>query len=374
MASLDKPKPQTVRVDLGERSYDIVIGLDLISRAGELIAPLLHRKKVAIVTDKNVAGHHLDALHTSLDENTIAHDTIIVSPGEGSKSFATLESVCDQLLRAKIERADVVLALGGGIVGDLTGFAASVLRRGISFIQIPTTLLAQVDSSVGGKTGINTKQGKNLIGAFHQPRQVIADITALDTLPARDFLSGFAEVIKYGLIDDPDFFTWLDAHGSTIMAGDYDARIKAVTKSCKAKARIVAMDEKESGVRALLNLGHTFGHALEAETGFSDRLLHGEGVAIGMMLAHRFSTKLGLCSAEDTAQVEKTFSTLGLPTSLAHIRNSRPSSDVLVDHMFQDKKVADGKLTLILTKGIGKAFIAKDVDPAAIRDFLNTQV
>jgi 3-dehydroquinate synthase len=364
----------TVDVALGDRTYSILIGTGLLETAGKHIKPLLARNQTVIVTDHNVAEAVLPKLQKSLDEAEIAHRTITLPAGETSKSFDTLARLTDFLLDARVERNDMIIALGGGVIGDLTGFAASVLRRGIDFIQIPTSLLAQVDSSVGGKTGINTRFGKNLVGAFHQPRLVLADVGVLSTLPPRELRAGYAEVVKYGLIDQPDFFEWLEANGAALLAGDTQLMVEAVAVSCKAKAAIVAEDERERGRRALLNLGHTFGHALEAETGYSDRLVHGEAVSIGMCLAHEFSQVQGLASGQDTQRLKAHLKALGLPSSISDIPGAPVAASALVDHMYQDKKAIAGALTFILTKGIGQAFVATDVDPATLLDFLATRV
>ena len=361
---------RTVRVELGERGYDIHVGPGLIAQAGKYLEPLLRRARVAIVTDETVARHHLPALAASLDEHGIAHDEIVLPAGESTKSFAQLEKLTEWLLETGVERGDLVIALGGGVIGDLTGFAASIVRRGVDFAQIPTTLLSQVDSSVGGKTGINTRQGKNLAGAFHQPRLVLADTDALKTLPMRDFLAGYAEVVKYGLIDDRDFFDWLETNLDAIKAGDDAARSYAIVKSCEAKAAIVAADERESNVRALLNLGHTFGHALEAATGFSSKLVHGEGVAVGMALAFDYSARLGLCPSQDAVRVHRHLERAGLPCSLADIPGPLPDAEGLIALMGQDKKVVDGKLTFILVRGIGEAFITRDADRGTLKALL----
>jgi 3-dehydroquinate synthase len=361
---------RTVRVELGERGYDIHVGPGLIAQAGKYLEPLLRRARVAIVTDETVARHHLPALTASLDEHGIAHDEIVLPAGESTKSFAQLEKLTEWLLETGVERGDLVIALGGGVIGDLTGFAASIVRRGVDFAQIPTTLLSQVDSSVGGKTGINTRQGKNLAGAFHQPRLVLADTDALKSLPMRDFLAGYAEVVKYGLIDDRDFFDWLETNLDAIKAGDDAARSYAIVKSCEAKAAIVAADERESNVRALLNLGHTFGHALEAATGFSSKLVHGEGVAVGMALAFDYSARLGLCPSQDAVRVHRHLERAGLPCSLADIPGPLPDAEGLIALMGQDKKVVDGKLTFILVRGIGEAFITRDADRGTLKALL----
>jgi 3-dehydroquinate synthase len=360
----------TVAVDLGARSYDIAIGEGLIKEAGKRLRPLFKRPLTAIVTDETVAKLHLDTLRASLADAGIESKTIVLPAGEATKSYRHLAETCDGLLAAGIERRDMVIALGGGVIGDLAGFAAAVLRRGVDFIQIPTTLLAQVDSSVGGKTGINSAHGKNLIGAFHQPRAVLIDIALLDTLPKRELAAGYAEVAKYGLLGDAPFFAWLEDHAPSIFSGDAQARIKAITRSCEMKARIVAEDETETGVRALLNLGHTFGHALEAATGYSSRLLHGEGVSIGMAQAFRFSERQGLIAKGQAARVEKHLRAVGLPTRLPDIDGALPEPRKLLEIMRQDKKAVAGKLTFILVRGIGGAFIARDVEEKDVLAFL----
>jgi 3-dehydroquinate synthase len=311
---------------------------------------------------------HLPAVHAALKDAGIAVAAdIVVPPGEASKSFESFERVCEALIEARIERGDVVIAFGGGVVGDLAGFAASVVRRGVDYIQVPTTLLSQVDSSVGGKTAINTTQGKNLVGLFHQPRVVIADTAVLGTLPRRELLGGYAEVVKYGLLGDSDFFAWLEKYGAEALAGNGAAITHAVGHSCAMKAAIVARDERETGERALLNLGHTFGHGLEAATHYSDRLIHGEGVALGCVLALRLSAKLGFSTAEDVKRLERHFELCGLPISLAQIPGPRPSVDEILDHMRHDKKASAGRMTFILTRGIGHAFISRDVPEDAVR-------
>ncbi|MGE0006307.1 MAG: 3-dehydroquinate synthase [Parvibaculaceae bacterium] len=369
MPKADAATP-TVAVELGSRSYSIAIGDGLIGQAGARLRPLLRRPLAAIVTDDNVAGLHLETLRASLAAAGIESTTVVLPPGEATKSYRRLAETCDGLLAAGIERRDMVIALGGGVIGDLAGFASAILRRGVDFVQIPTTLLAQVDSSVGGKTGINSPHGKNLIGAFHQPRAVLIDIGLLDTLPRRELAAGYAEVAKYGLLGDAGFFAWLEAHAASIFSGDAQARFKAITRSCEMKAGIVAEDETETGVRALLNLGHTFGHALEAATGYSARLLHGEGVAIGMAQAFRFSERLGLAAGADAERVEKHLRSVGLPTRLADIPGSLPEPRKLLEIMRQDKKAVAGRLTFILSRGIGRAFIARDVEEQAVLDFL----
>lgn len=369
MPAAKNPKTEIVKVKLGKRSYDIVIGENLLADAGKRIAKLRPGTAVAIVTDGNVAHHHLATLERSLDAAKISYRSVLLSAGEGTKNYSSLETVAEAIIQSRIERGDLVIALGGGVIGDLAGFAASVVRRGVDFVQIPTTLLAQVDSSVGGKTGINSPQGKNLIGAFHQPALVLADLSTLDTLPAREFRAGYAEVAKYGLINDAKFFDWLEKNWRGVFAGGA-ARAKAVATSCKAKAAIVGRDERESGERALLNLGHTFGHALEAATGYSDRLLHGEGVALGMVLAFKLSAKLKFCKPVDITRVVRHLENAGLPVRLSQIPGSLPGPDGLLSLMAQDKKVVRGKLVFILAKGIGKAFIAKNVDTNIVREVL----
>jgi 3-dehydroquinate synthase len=359
-----------VAVALGERSYPIDIGEGLIAEAGARLKPLLARPMTAIVTDSNVARLHLDRLITSLADAGITATAIVLPAGEATKSYAHLAELCDRLLAAGIERRDMIIAFGGGVIGDLAGFAAAILRRGVDFFQIPTTLLAQVDSSVGGKTGINSPHGKNLIGAFHQPRAVLIDIALLDSLPSRELAAGYAEVAKYGLLGDAPFFSWLEANAASIFAGDAQSRIRAVSKSCEMKAAIVAEDETETGVRALLNLGHTFGHALEAATGYSPRLLHGEGVAIGMTQAFRFSERLGHCAQGTAARVEKHLRDAGLPSRLSDIEGPLPDAEGLLAYMRQDKKARAGKLTFILARGIGQAFIARDVPDEAVLSFV----
>ncbi|MEO1458613.1 MAG: 3-dehydroquinate synthase [Pseudomonadota bacterium] len=362
---------ERIRVGLGERAYDILIGAGLIGEAGRLIAPLLARPFAPIVTDETVAAHHLGALQGALARAGVESAAVTVPAGEASKSLECLGAVLDGLLGLKVERDDLVIALGGGVVGDLAGFAAAVLRRGVGFVQVPTTLLAQVDSSVGGKTGINAAAGKNLIGAFHQPRLVIADIAVLDTLPRRELLAGYGEVAKYGLLGDAGFFEWLEAGGAQALAsGDRAARIRAVRRSCEMKSEIVARDERERGDRALLNLGHTFGHALEAATGYSSRLLHGEGVAIGMVLAFAVSARMGLCAQELPGRVAAHLAGLGLPARLAEIPGPLPDADGLLGFMAQDKKVRQGQMTFILARGIGEAFVTREADMAAVRAVL----
>jgi 3-dehydroquinate synthase len=361
--------PTVVQVALGPRSYDVVIGRGVVASLGAHIKQLRPDAKLAVVTDQTVAGLHLGTIEAALEEAGIMSGGVILPAGERSKSFATFEQLCETLIVGRIERHDLVVALGGGVIGDLAGFAAASVRRGIDYIQVPTTLLAQVDSSVGGKTGINSEHGKNLIGAFHQPILVLADTGMLDTLPQRQFRAGYAEVVKYGLIDDAEFFSWLESNWREIFDGG-PARDHAVATSCRAKAAVVARDERETGERALLNLGHTFGHALEAAAGFSDRLLHGEAVALGIVLAFAFSARRGLLPEAEAARVVRHFAAVGLPTRMADVSEGLPGADELINLMFQDKKVKQGKLTLILARGIGKSFIAPDIDPAELRAFL----
>ncbi|TSE12884.1 3-dehydroquinate synthase [Mesorhizobium intechi] len=363
-------QPVTVEVGLGDRAYDILIGSGLLSRAGEEISRRLPGTRAAVVTDENVAAAHLDTLKAGLDKGGIQSTVITMPPGEKSKSFAHLEEVVDGVLAARLERGDVVVALGGGVIGDLTGFAAGIVRRGMNFVQIPTSLLAQVDSSVGGKTGINSPRGKNLVGVFLQPKLVLADTEVLDTLPIREFRAGYAELAKYGLIDRPELFAWLEANWQKVFAGGPE-RARAIAEACRAKADVVTRDEFETGDRALLNLGHTFGHALEAATRYDGaRLVHGEGVAIGMALAHRFSSRLNLASPDDAARVETHLRAVGLPWRMADIPGELPDAEALLSFITQDKKVSRGALTFILTRGIGQAFIAKDVPASEVLSFL----
>ena len=350
-----------VHVDLPGRAYDIHIGPDLLQDAGEFIAPLGGRKHICIVTDQNVANLHLAQLQAGLAKAGLTSDAHVLPAGEATKCWAQLENTVEWLLAQKVERNDVVVAFGGGVIGDLAGFAAAVLRRGVRFVQIPTSLLAQVDSSVGGKTGINAAVGKNLIGAFHQPSLVLADTALLGTLTSRDFLAGYGEVVKYGLLGDASFFDWLETEAQSMAAGDMAARVRAVTRSCQMKADIVERDETEQGDRALLNLGHTFCHALEAATRYSDRLLHGEGVAIGCALAFELSSRIGLCSQEDPSRVRAHLRDMGMKVDMADIPGDLPDADALLELMGQDKKVLDGKLRFILARGIGKAFVTSDV-------------
>ncbi len=368
--SLALDEIRRVEVGLGKRAYDIMIGAGLLGGVGERIAERLPGARCAIITDENVASLHLDALTEGLTDAGIAFATTILPPGEKTKSAEHLLAAVDFVLGERMERGDVVVALGGGVIGDLSGFVSGIVRRGMELVQVPTTLLAQVDSSVGGKTGINSRHGKNLIGVFHQPEFVVADISVLDTLPDREFRAGYAEIVKYGLIDRPDFFEWLERHWRGVFRGGVD-RAEAIAASCRCKADVVARDEEEEGDRALLNLGHTFGHALEGATGYdSERLIHGEGVAIGTALAHRFSVRLNRCSVEDAERVEKHLSDVGLPTRLSDVPGGLPPAETLLDYIAQDKKVSRGSLTFILTEGIGRSFIARDVPPSEVLSFL----
>ncbi|MES2020504.1 MAG: 3-dehydroquinate synthase [Pseudomonadota bacterium] len=360
----------TIPVSLGARSYDVVIEAGLLTRAADWLAPLSRGRRMAIVTDENVLPH-LATVQAALTAAGVASEAIVLPPGESTKSWAMLEHLTDRLLELGVERGDHVVALGGGVIGDLVGFACSILKRGCGFVQIPTTLLAQVDSSVGGKTAINSKAGKNLIGAFHQPALVLIDPNVLDTLPERHVRAGYAEVVKYGLIDDPDFFAWCEENAAALIAGDADARLYAIAHSVAAKARIVAEDERETtGARALLNLGHTFGHALEAEAGFSDRLLHGEGVAAGMALAYGYSAARGLAPQADADRVAAHLRAIGLPDGTA-AAGITADGETLVAHMLHDKKMDAGTLPFLLARGIGGTFLDKSVDLADVRAFLD---
>ena len=368
-APLRASDPIAVDVVLGERSYDIVIGRGLLASLGHRIAALRPGARAAIVSDETVAAHYLAATEAALGAAGIAASCVTVPPGESSKSFAVLERVCEALISARIERGDLIVALGGGVIGDLAGFAAAVVRRGLDYVQVPTTLLAQVNSSVGGKTAIDSRHGKNLIGAFHQPVLVVADTALLDTLPPREFCAGYAEVAKYGLIGDAAFFAWLETNWREVFAGGM-AREHAIAVSCRMKAAIVGRDERETGERALLNLGHTFGHALEAGAGFSARLLHGEAIALGMVLAFGFSARRGLVSAAEAARVERHLAAVGLPVDLASVPGGVPAADRLMELIAQDKKVRRGKLTFILARGIGASFVAPEIDASEVRAFL----
>ena len=369
------PRPaqdrETVRVELGARSYDVLVGAGLVEQAGRLMAPLLRGRSAIVVSDGVVAGLYLDATLRSLREAGFACSALTVEVGERSKDLETLGGMLEDILGRGIERTTALVALGGGVVGDLTGFAASILLRGVPFVQIPTTLLAQVDSGVGGKTGVNSAHGKNLIGTFYQPRLVLADVATLGSLPLRERLAGYAEVVKYGLIDDPEFFAWLERNGAALVDGDRDLLRTAVAHSCRAKARIVAADERERGSRALLNLGHTFAHALEAEAGYDGSLLHGEAVAYGIVLAHRLSAALGLCSADDAARVAAHFREVGLPSEANALPPINWDTSALIERMKHDKKVQDGRITFVLTRGVGQAFLSQDVPHEALRTLLD---
>ena len=369
------PRPgqdrETVRVELGPRSYDVLVGAGLLREAGQRMAPLLPGRSAIVITDRIVAGLHLDATIDALREAGFDCSELVVEPGESRKDLETLAGVLENILGRGIERTTVLVALGGGVVGDLTGFAASVLLRGVPFVQIPTTLLAQVDSGVGGKTGVNSSHGKNLIGTFYQPRLVLADVATLGTLPLRERRAGYAEIVKYGLIDDPAFFGWLEHRGRALIDGDRGLLQAAVAHACRAKARIVAGDERESGNRALLNLGHTFAHALEAETGYDGSLLHGEAVAYGIVLAHRLSARLGHCGADDAARVAAHVRAVGLPSEASALPDRRWHPPTLIERMKHDKKVQDGRLTFVLTRGIGRAFLSRDVPHDALGALLD---
>lgn len=364
-----------VRVDLGTRSYDIVIGSGLLADLGALIQERLSCRSAGLVSDQNTGAHYAETVLTALKATGLETHRFDVAAGERSKSLPVFQTLAEDVVGSRLERSDALIALGGGVVGDLTGYVAASVRRGLKFIQVPTSLLAQVDSSVGGKTGINSAHGKNLIGAFYQPSLVVADIDTLNTLSPRELRAGYAEVAKYGLINDADFFAWLETNHAGVLEGaDAEARIHAIAHSCRAKAAIVAEDEQESGVRALLNLGHTFGHALEGATGYSDRLVHGEGVSIGMVLAHQFSAHMNLCSPDDGARATAHLDAVGLPTRIDQIPGPSLDAETLMRFITQDKKVSGGALTFILTKGIGRSFVAKDVPGDVVRAFLDQAV
>lgn len=364
---------ETVTVGLGERAYEVRIGSGLLAQAGRHISPLLKRGRTAIVSDETVWRLHGATLTVALAAEGISATPILVPAGEGSKSFEMLARVSDDLLGLELDRGDMIIAFGGGVVGDLAGFAAAIYKRGIDFVQIPTTLLAQVDSSVGGKTAIDTPRGKNLIGAFHQPRLVLADLDVLSTLPAREIRAGYAEIIKYGLLGDVDFFAWLEAHGPEVIALAPEALALAVRRSVEMKAQIVAEDEREGGRRALLNLGHTFGHALEAESGYGEDLLHGEAVAIGMAQAFRYSARQGLCAGQDAVRAEAAIAAVGLPVRMDALPAHPFDAGQLLAHMGQDKKAEGGRLTFILARALGEAFVARDVDASSILQFLTAE-
>ncbi|MFA6140840.1 MAG: 3-dehydroquinate synthase [Hyphomicrobium sp.] len=374
MSATQTREIRTVNVPLGNRAYDVLIGPGLLARAGELINERLGAARCAIVTDANVARFHLGALEVALQKDGRHVGSITLPPGESTKSFRELEPLCERLLELGLERGDLVVALGGGVIGDLAGFAAAILRRGARFVQIPTSLLAQVDSSVGGKTGIDTPQGKNLIGAFHQPGLVLADTDVLRTLPERELRAGYAEVAKYGLLGDAAFFAWLEQNYAAVLALEPAPLTHAVETSVKAKAGIVGRDETEQGERALLNLGHTFGHAFEAWCGYSDRLLHGEAIAIGMSIAFRFSASLGYCNDAAADRASAHFRAAGLPTRIAEIPGDKPDIAAMMKLMAQDKKVRHGKLTFILVRDVGEAFIARDVPSETVRAFLGGEI
>jgi len=361
---------ERLRVDLAGRAYDILVGAGILASAGAEIAALKRGRRLFIVSDDNVARLHLAALTRSLDASGLSHSSSILPPGEATKSFGLLEQLIGQMLDANLERGDLVVALGGGVIGDLAGFAAGIVKRGVDYVQIPTTLLAQVDSSVGGKTAIDMPQGKNLVGLFHQPCLVLADTQVLDTLPAREMRAGYAEVLKYGLIADANFAQWVAAHAHAIMNEPGPARLRAVVESCRMKARVVEADEREAGQRALLNLGHTFAHAIEACAGYSGKVLHGEAVAAGCCLAFDLSEHLNLCPGGAAARVRGWFSAAGLPTGLAELPELGATEDDLIELMKQDKKASDGKLVFVLARGIGQAFVARGVDEAPVRAIL----
>ena len=364
--------PRVIGVRLGDRSYDIMIGSELLARTGTLIAPLGAGRRAVLVTDANVAERHLPTVRRSLDAAGVRHDEIVLPAGEATKDFEHFVRLAEEVLALGIERRTLILALGGGVVGDLAGFVAATLLRGLEYVQLPTTLLAQVDSSVGGKTAINSRHGKNLVGAFHQPALVICDVAALATLPRRELVAGYAEIVKYGLIRDARMFEWLEARGAELCAGDAELQARAVAESCAHKAAVVAADERETGERALLNFGHTFGHALEAETGFGDQLLHGEAVGLGMALAFEFSARLGHCTRQSAERARRHIAAVGLPTRLEEVSGARLEPERLLRHVRRDKKVREGKLVFILAREIGDAFIARDISENAVREFLAT--
>ncbi len=371
--SQNSDSTQILPVDLGARSYDIAIGPDLLDRAGKLIAERLGERQAVIITDFNVGPLYAERLEASLAEAGHRGRTIQIDAGEQSKSFLYLETLLNDLLSEGLERGTVLIALGGGVIGDLTGFTASIALRGIEYVQIPTTLLAQVDSSVGGKTAINSPHGKNLVGTFYQPRLVVADTSTLKTLSARELGAGYAETVKYGLLGDPAFFDWLEQNGGEkVLSGDAEAQVRAIVRACEMKAEIVNQDERETGRRALLNLGHTFAHALEAETGMGETLLHGEAVSIGMVLAFDLSVALGLCPAEDAERVRSHFQSVGLPVTLPPHPEGNWDAATLIDHMRRDKKVQDGRTTFVLVRGIGDAFLTNDVERADLLQLLDT--
>ena len=368
-----RPDVDYLNVDLGQRSYDIMIGNNMLNDTYLFIKDILPVDSIIIVTDENVAKLHLDTLEKSLNDNGVNCESFILPAGEKTKSFSVLNELIENIMSTRPERKTTIIALGGGVIGDITGFAASIILRGINFIQIPTTLLAQVDSSVGGKTAINSKYGKNLIGSFYQPKAVIADMNLLSTLSDREYKAGYAEIVKYGIINNFEFFKWLDSNIDNINERDIATLSEAVRISCESKAYIVSQDEKEKGMRALLNLGHTFGHALEAECSYDGTLVHGEAVAIGMVMAMKFSYKHNLCSKNDAIQVERHLKDVGLPTSIYDIRDNW-DAQILLEHMYQDKKVDSGQLVLILAKSIGEAFISKNIDGGSVLEFLQEMI
>ena len=376
MTAVDR-KSGEVTVTLGERSYPIRIGNGVAASAPQHLMQVLPGARFAIVADWALSAYAHDLERRLLDHGLLLGEICFVASGEGSKCFAELGRVCNALLDLGIERRHAVIALGGGVIGDLAGFAAAIVKRGIRLVQMPTTLLAQVDSSVGGKTGINTRHGKNLIGSFHQPALVLTDLSTLDTLPLREFRAGYAEIVKYGALGDAAFFEWLEANGARVISRDSDALTYAILRSCQMKAEIVARDELEKGDRALLNLGHTFGHAAEAWAGYSGDLLHGEGVALGMVLAAKFSEAQGLCGASVAARLEAHFAEFGLPVDFESLKaqvGRSPALEELLAFMEQDKKVSDGQMRLVLLRGIGEAFVSHDVPREAIRDFLEAEL
>lgn len=365
---------ETVRVELGARAYDIVVGHGALSVLGERLAPMLKRKRAFVLTDESVMAHHRGALEGAVTAAGIALDWLALTPGEKTKSFSQLEAVLDWLLAGGADRGDVLIAFGGGVIGDMGGLAASLMKRGMGFVQVPTTLLAQVDSSVGGKTAVNTPRGKNLIGAFYQPRLVIADTSLLATLPERELKAGYAEVLKYGLINDAVFFDWLAENGRKVLALEPEAARYAVARSCAAKAAIVAEDETETGVRQLLNLGHTFGHALEAANEYRSSLLHGEAVALGMALAFRYGAASGITPPEDAERASAVIEASGLPVTLKGLDPERFSAPRLAELMQQDKKARGGKVPLILARGIGQSYVHPDADLTSVERFLEGEL
>ena len=363
-----------LKVDLGERSYEIVIGSQILKQTGELVKPIIKGNRVIIVTDIHVAPIYLDTVIKSLESIGIELEQITLPAGEKIKSIKYFDKLIEDILRMNIDRKVAIIALGGGVIGDLAGFAASSILRGVDLIQVPTTLLSQVDSSVGGKTGLNTQQGKNLIGAFYQPRLVITDIDTLDSLPRRQLLAGYAEIVKYGLINNPDFFFWLEKYGHKVCGGDKEFQREAISISCKSKIDIVTQDEKEESCRALLNLGHTFGHALEKETGFGNKLFHGESVSIGICMAFELSSLLGFCSEKEAARIRDHYIALGLPTSLGDLKNINWEAGKLLHHMKSDKKTENGSVNFILAKGIGKSFLSRNINMNDVKTIIKKSI